>query len=134
MFNRGDKGNGGSQVGSFISGLVIGGLTASAAMLFVAPQSGKKTRKLFLRRTNDLRDQALDLIEDARETAQDTWSRGRETSRHLQHQARDLSRDARSRAAELSNRGQLVVKRQKGRMNGIRSVSKQVMDRVGISG
>ena len=132
MFNRAYEGNSGSHLGSFFSGLLIGGLAASAAMLFMAPQSGKKTRKILLRKTNDLRDQAADLLEEARDTAEDTLDRGMKTSRHLQKQARRMSQVARERVEPLQDRGQHLMRKQRGRMDGILSAGKKVMDRVGI--
>ena len=46
-------------------GLVIGGLAGAAAMLFFAPQSGKRTRAQIQQKTIELRDQTTDLAKDA---------------------------------------------------------------------
>ncbi len=48
-----------------IGGLLLGGLVGSAVMLLVAPQSGRRTRALIQMRSSELRDQAMDAVEDA---------------------------------------------------------------------
>lgn len=46
------------------AGMLIGGLAGAATMLFLAPQSGKRTRAKLQRQSQQLREQAADTMED----------------------------------------------------------------------
>ena len=54
-----------NQLGSFIAGLLIGGLAGALAMLLLAPQSGKKTRAKVQQKSSELREQTTETVEDA---------------------------------------------------------------------
>lgn len=47
-----------------LSGAIFGGLTGAGTMLFLAPQSGKRTRAKLQRQSAKLRNQATENIED----------------------------------------------------------------------
>ena len=63
--------NDASDLRGFIAGLLIGGLigglVGAAAMLLLAPQSGKKTRAQIQKKSLQVRDQATEAVEDAME-------------------------------------------------------------------
>ena len=44
--------------------MVVGGLAGAVAMLLLAPQSGKETRKLIQKKSVELRDQTTEMVED----------------------------------------------------------------------
>ena len=46
-------------------GLLIGGLTGAVAMLFLAPQSGKKSRAKIQQLGHELREQTAEAVDDA---------------------------------------------------------------------
>ena len=58
----------GSWVGTLsglLAGLLIGGLAGAAAMLLLAPHSGKRTRAKMQRQGHELVEQAAETMEDA---------------------------------------------------------------------
>ncbi|MBN2001777.1 MAG: YtxH domain-containing protein [Anaerolineae bacterium] len=57
--------NDANQPGSFLAGLLVGGLAGAAAMLLLAPQSGKKTRAKIQQKSIKLREQTTEAVEDA---------------------------------------------------------------------
>jgi gas vesicle protein len=82
-----------------LAGLLIGGLAGAVAMLFMAPQSGKRTRAKIQRASNELREQAADTMEDAMEQA-----------RAKTHQ---VAQGVRKQADAMEERGQAVLDGQK---------------------
>jgi gas vesicle protein len=50
---------------NLLVGMVIGGLVGALAMLLLAPQSGKDTRKQIEGKSIELRDRTVDMVEDA---------------------------------------------------------------------
>ena len=91
--------NDANQLGSFITGLLIGGLVGAAAMLLLAPQAGKKTRTQIQQKSVKLREQTTQAVEDA--LAQ------------TRAKTRQLTADVRDKADELEQRGQEVVDEQR---------------------
>ncbi len=55
------------QIGTknVIIGLLIGGLAGAAAMLLLAPQSGKQTRAQIQKKSIQLRDRTIGIVKDA---------------------------------------------------------------------
>jgi len=88
-----------NQLGSFIAGLLIGGLAGAVAMLVLAPQSGKKTRAQIQQKSIELREQTTEAVEDALKQAG--------------IKARQIKDDVREKADELEQRGQAMVDEQK---------------------
>ena len=87
------------QLGSFIAGLLIGGLVGAVAMLLLAPQAGKKTRTQIQQKSIELRDRAVKNAEDA--------------MAQTRTKAHQITADVREKADELEQRGQAVVDEQK---------------------
>jgi gas vesicle protein len=56
-----------STVGSFLKGLLIGGIAASIVALFTAPQSGVETRRMLREKGEQVRDNTVQAIENTRE-------------------------------------------------------------------
>jgi gas vesicle protein len=63
--------NDGGEPGGSLAGLLIGGLTGAAAMLLLAPQSGKRTRAKLYRQGAEWREHAADTMGDAVASARD---------------------------------------------------------------
>ena len=49
---------------NLLVGMLIGGLAGALAMLLFAPQSGKDTRKQIERKSIELRDRTVDMVDD----------------------------------------------------------------------
>ena len=83
----------------FLAGLLIGGLAGAAAMLLMAPQSGKRTRAQIQLKGMELRDQTTEAVED--------------TLKQARSKGRQIRADVREKADELQQRGQDVLDEQK---------------------
>jgi gas vesicle protein len=94
-----EYGNFASNAGTFLAGVLAGGLIGAGAMLLLAPQSGKKTRDQIQHEGVELRDRVTETVEDT--VAQ---SRGR---------ARRIMDDVTRQAKELKQRGQDIFDEQK---------------------
>lgn len=112
------------DLGSFLSGLIIGGLIGAAAALLMAPQSGEETRTLIKERSIELKDRAAETAEEARlraeELAAEARHRAEELTSEARHKAGEISQQARTRADELVKRGQEVYEEQKGKIESAR--------------
>lgn len=81
------------NVTAFSVGLLLGGFIGSAAMLLLAPQSGRKTRTQFEDSSIELRDQVSQTVQDtvelARGTARKIGSAVRKQTKELEHRGQD---------------------------------------------
>ncbi|MEJ2426630.1 MAG: YtxH domain-containing protein [Candidatus Thiodiazotropha sp.] len=91
----------GNQAILFLIGMLLGGLAGAAAMLLMAPQSGKKTRDQIQHKSIELRDQATETMENAmaqvRQTAQQITGDVREKAEELQQRGHDTLDEQRER-------------------------------------
>ena len=55
-----------NEFGAFMSGLLLGGIAGAITALLLAPQSGEETRKVILDKSLELKDKALETVEEAR--------------------------------------------------------------------
>jgi gas vesicle protein len=92
-----------NRPGSFLAGAIFGGLTGAGAMLLMAKQSGKKTRDQIQLKSEELRDQASEAMDDAVAQTRDT--------------ARKITSDLRAKAREIQQSGEQMLAEQKARMN-----------------
>ncbi len=99
-----------SDLGSFLSGFMIGGLIGAAAALLLAPQSGEETRTI-------IRDKSIELKDRAADTAEEARARAEAAAAEARARAEELSQQARDRAEELRKRGQEVYEEQRVRIN-----------------
>ena len=87
-----------NNAGGFFAGLLIGGLIGSAAMLLLAPQSGKKTRAQIQEEGVELRNQVAETVEDVVAPARS--------------KARRVAADVHKQAQELEQRGEDILEEQ----------------------
>ena len=78
----------------FVAGILLGALAGAVAMLLLAPQSGKKTRRQIRRKGKALRKQTAGTIEDGvaqvRATAHDVTGSIHEQTEALQQRGQDI--------------------------------------------
>jgi len=84
-----------NQFGSFVAGLLVGGLSGAGAMLLMAPQSGKKMRAQIQKKSIELRKQTTKAVE------------------HALTQVRDKAHEITDQAETLGQRGQDVIDEQR---------------------
>ena len=104
------------NVWGFLGGLLVGSLAGAAAMLLVAPQSGKRTRAKIQQRSIELRDQTTDAVGDA--LAQ------------TRHKARQIRESVHDQAEAIQQRGQDVVDEQKERLSTLVEAGKTAIQSV----
>lgn len=91
--------NGLTKVKTFGSAFLLGGLLGSAVALLMAPQSGEETRELIRGKGLELRDQAIDNVEDTRRQAERTYE--------------NVTQKTKDRATKLKKVGEKMVEDQK---------------------
>jgi gas vesicle protein len=96
------------DLGSFLSGLIIGGLIGAAVALLMAPQSGEETRELIRDKSIELKDRAVETAEEARIKAEAAAAEARARADELAHEAK-------VKADELKERGQHFIEGQKAK-------------------
>ena len=69
----------------FISGLLIGGLLGAIAMLWLAPQSGKKTQQMIRKQAHQMQRSAEGALEDIRGSAEHASEDMREKVAEARH-------------------------------------------------
>jgi len=88
-----------NQFGSFVAGLLVGGLSGAGAMLLMAPQSGKKMRAQIQKKSIELRNQTTKAVEN--------------TLSQVRSKARQINADVHDQAESLGQRGQDVIDEQR---------------------
>jgi gas vesicle protein len=66
------------DLGSFLAGFVIGGLIGAGVALLMAPQSGEETRAIIKEKSIELRDRAVDTVEEAQKQVEEMQERGKQ--------------------------------------------------------
>jgi gas vesicle protein len=94
------------DLGSFLSGLIIGGLIGAAVALLMAPQSGEETREL-------IRDKSIELKDRAAETAEEARIKAESAAAEARARADQLAHEAKLKAGELKERSQHFIEEQK---------------------
>ncbi len=92
-----------SHVGSVLVGLMIGAAAGAAAMLLLAPQSGKVTRMQLRDKGIELRDRTTGMVDEAVQQVRSGTS--------------TLVADGRRKAEELKGAGQELLAEQLGRVS-----------------
>jgi gas vesicle protein len=89
----------------FLAGLLLGALAGAGAMLLLAPQSGKRTRKQIRRKGRALRKQTTRIIEGG--------------VNQVRAKANQVTTSIHDQAEDLQQRGQDVVDHQKERWSPV---------------
>jgi gas vesicle protein len=91
------------------TGLFIGSMIGAVTMLFLAPQSGKRTRTQVQQKSLELRDKAGEVVEDTmaqvRLESKKLTRTGRQKARKLMHQGHDLLTEQVAHVSEVVGAG-----------------------------
>ncbi|MBP7693574.1 MAG: YtxH domain-containing protein [Anaerolineales bacterium] len=93
----------GNHPGSFVAGMLMGGLAGAGAMLLLAPSSGKRTRAKLQSKGIELREQTVEAVGEA--VAQ------------VRGQTQRVTTDLQTKAEHLQQRGQAVLDEQLARVS-----------------
>jgi gas vesicle protein len=104
----------------FLAGILVGGLAGAGTMLLLAPQSGQRTRVQIRRKGEDLRDQAVDSMEDA-------MAQARATSRHITAGVHKQADKIQQQAEKIQQRGQDALDAQKERWSPVVEAGKNAV-------
>ena len=100
-----------------LTGLAVGALIGAGLMLFMAPDSGKKTMRKLRKKTMKLRDRAVDAVDERMEKARHRVGKVTtgvlKQADKMQHRGQDLLDEQRERVSDVVTRG-----REKMRMLG----------------
>ena len=111
-----------SEFGAFLTGLVVGGLVGAAVALLFAPQSGEETRAIIKEKSIELKDKAVETVEEA-------YARAEAAAKEAKARADELARIAQERADDLKKRGQVVLEEQKSKIEGVIEAGKKATRR-----
>jgi gas vesicle protein len=98
----------------FFTGLMIGWLAGTAAMLLFAPQSGKQTRSLIGEKSIELRDQ--------------TDAKIKEMFARIRSGTKKVTDEVQDKAGELKQLGQDKIAKQLGRMSATLEAGKKAVE------
>jgi gas vesicle protein len=101
---------GGRMMKGLLTGLLIGGLIGAAVMLFVAPDSGKKTLRKLQKKTMKLREHTMDTVEDAMKQARHRAGKVRKQASHLSDRGFDALEEQRGRVADIVAEGRKRIR------------------------
>jgi gas vesicle protein len=79
--------------GTFVAGLLIGGLAGAVAALLFAPQSGEMTRA-------QIKEKSIELRDKAQQSSQEAMARADELGRQLKEQGQSAVQSVRSMGAK----------------------------------
>ncbi len=85
------------DLGSFLSGFIVGGTIGAVVALLMAPQSGEETRTMIKEKGIELKDKTTASLEDA-------YARAEEAAADARSRADELAKVAKQRADELKQR------------------------------
>lgn len=102
-----------SYIGSVLAGLLIGAAAGAAAMLLLAPQSGKATRLQIKEKGLELRDRTTGLVDDAvsqvRSGASMLVADGRKKAEEIKQQGQELLAEQLDRVSSAAQAGKKAV-------------------------
>ena len=88
-----------NYLGTFLAGMILGGLVGAAVAMLLAPASGPDTRRQIRDKSQELRSQAEREVEEARKRALELQERGRVILEEQKMRINQAVRDARPGAA-----------------------------------
>lgn len=102
-----------SNIGSVLAGLLIGAAAGAAAMLLLAPQSGRATRTLIKDKGIELRHRTTEMVDDAMHQVRSGTEKltigGRQKVEELKQQGQELLADQLDRVSSAAQAGKKAV-------------------------
>ena len=92
-----------NYLGTFLAGMILGGLVGAAVAMLLAPASGPETRRQLRDKSQELRLQAEREVEEARKRALELQERGRVILEEQKTRITHLAQEGRSSAAKASD-------------------------------
>jgi gas vesicle protein len=103
---------------SVLVGMLIGALAGAVTMLFLAPQSGKDTRRQIQEKGIELRDRTTEMVEDTMTQARSSTNRialgGREKAKQLLQQGQELVVEQLDHVSEAAQAGKKAIQNSQG--------------------
>jgi gas vesicle protein len=96
------------EIGAFLVGFIVGGLTGAIVALLYAPQSGEETRTIIKEKSIELRDKASETVDEA-------YAKAEAAAIEARARFEDLAKATKDRATELSQKGQVLLEEQRAR-------------------
>jgi len=113
--DQGSEYQNGSRMGSVLAGLLIGAAAGAAAMLLLAPQSGRDTRKQIREKGIELRDRTTGMVDDAMDQVRSSTSKltmgGRQKAEELKQQGQELLAEQLDRVSAAAQAGKKAIER-----------------------
>jgi gas vesicle protein len=82
--------SGNKSIGSFISGILIGGILGSTVALLFAPMSGKKLRRKISNAKDDIIEDVSEYVETGKEKAEELLKEGKKKASEILNDAKKL--------------------------------------------
>jgi len=92
-----------NYLGTFLAGLVLGGLVGAAMAMLLAPASGQDTRRQIKEKSQELKLQAEQQVEDARKRAEELQERSRVVLEEQKAKLNQAIEDAKHSAAQVKS-------------------------------
>ena len=92
-----------NYLGTFLAGLVLGGLVGAAIAMLLAPASGPETRRQIKEKGLELKSQAELQVDDARKRAEELQERGRVVLEEQKARLNQAIEDAKKGAAQVKS-------------------------------
>ena len=90
-----------NYLGTFLAGLVLGGLVGAAMAMLLAPASGPDTRRQIKEKSLELKSQAEQQVEEARKRAEELQERSRVVLEEQKAKLNQAIDDAKHGAAQM---------------------------------
>jgi gas vesicle protein len=93
-----------NHIGSTILAFALGGLIGAAVALLMAPQSGRETRSMIMNKSNELKERAVETVDETRTKAEKAID-------DLAHQTKDRVSTLRDRGQEMMDEKLHAIKK-----------------------
>ena len=111
-----------NEFGAFMSGLLLGGIAGAITALLLAPQSGEETRKVIIDKSIELKDKALETVEETRVRAEKAADDARVA-------AQEYSQKVQDQAKNLQEQGRVILEEQKQKIEKVTKTGKKDADK-----